>query len=650
MSVVSKPSSRPVSSGGEPPEAHSVESRTPLRLSVTRGRLGLELYEPSVLGPVVVEQLNLSFLGLKFPLDLSGGVPSFRHRRGNLEQVVFRTDLEQLRKWIEPKLRNVAGPFVRPIDIWWHSTGIGIGCVRESSAIAWELHWAPLLGTARWVVSNARGWGLSSPALAEVLRIMDSLVGKVFERRGRVLVLEEVGRKLGRQLLPAVGARAPSAKEVVFGPLRRVDQVTFLDLDSTLAPVSLNVETTRIVELSELSRIGDDALANGEFDVARNAYLSALEAAPRQRDLVLLVAEIDLLLGRTEAAMGLVCEAIPILAAGTIGARLLLANGETEAATELLAQSSKDERYSPLSALMLLARAELETDGILRRLALDSAVAACPNLLSARWARLEARANFGDLAGAMADAQHLEAGSSGRRNRHEVCKRSAEILLRNGFEPEAGQWFQRALRYVPEDIDAMVGLARSLCSVGDGLRAIPLLERAVQMSESGGVASGVALVELAKLIANKLNDLPQAVARLRRVPPSDNACVFARALEGRYRFMMGDIIGASLAFSKMREVVELTVSDERATDVLLEAARFERDVMRDPAASERHLAIALRLSPRHSTVQELYREVAAVLAVRKQRAQRLAPEQVGQGDIVSEAKPSDGQTEPREPL
>jgi protein involved in temperature-dependent protein secretion len=52
---------------------------------------------------------------------------------------------------------------------------------------------------------------------------------------------------------------------------------------------------------------------------------------------------------------------------------------------------------------------------------------------------------------------------------------------------------------------------------------------------------------------------------------------------------------------------------------LVEAARFERDVMRDPAAAERHLAVALRLSPQQKSVQELYREVAAVLAARRQR-------------------------------
>jgi tetratricopeptide (TPR) repeat protein len=525
---------------------------------------------------------------------------------------------------MEPKLRAIVGPLVRPLDLWWLEAGLGIGYARDTSAIAWELHWAPLLGKARWVVTNARGWGLSAPALAEALRVTDTLVGRIFERRGRVLWLEDAGRRLGRQLLPLVGARAPSASDVVFGPFVVRDRKGTVELDATFAQPVLREETTRVVELAELTRLGDDALASGDLSRARNAYLASLEMAPRQRDLVQLVAEIDLLMERTESALGLLSEAMPILASGRIGARLLLLNGEREAACELLAQAAVDERYAPMAALMLLARAQLETHGVERRLALDAAVAACPTLECARWARLEARAAFGDLAGAMADAQHLEAASTGRAPRHVVCKRSAEIFLGHGFEFEAGQLFQRALRYGPDDIQAMVGLARSLVATGEGLRAIPLLERAVETADKGGEASGQALVELAKLIATKLSDLPQAVARLRRISPSDPASVMARALEGRYRLMMGDVVGASLAYARMREVVELASPEATAAELLIEAARFERDVLRDPAAAERHLAVALRISPQHATVRELYREVSAVLAAKRQRSRSLA--------------------------
>lgn len=78
-------------------------------LSANRGRLGLELREPVEIGPLVVENLVLAFENLRFPLDLSGGVPVFRHRRGQLQRILFSLDLSRLRQWLEPRIRNVIG-------------------------------------------------------------------------------------------------------------------------------------------------------------------------------------------------------------------------------------------------------------------------------------------------------------------------------------------------------------------------------------------------------------------------------------------------------------------------------------------------------------------------------------------------------------
>lgn len=619
MSLATKPSRWPKNAFDSTTQSDAGEPRVPLRLSVTRGRLGLEIYEPFDIGPLRIEHLAQSFLNLRFPLDLSGGVPAFRHRRGNLERVVITTDLERLRRWAEPRVRSVVGPLLRPLDLWWHASGLGIGIVRESSVISWDLHWAPVMGQARLVVANARGWGLTVPVLVEVLRLMDALSGKLFERQGRVFALKDAGRLIGRVLMPAVGARAPAATDIAFGPLGIDERKCQIELDSGFPQAESAVVATRAIELAGIARAGDDALHRGDLDEARNHFLLALESAPRHRELALLVAEIDVLLGRIEAALGLIGESMPVLTSGRVGALALLGRGETEAAKETLALAASEEHYSPLVSMLQMARASCESNGIDRRMALDAAVAAAPSLGPVRWARLQARAEFGDVAGATADAQHLEACASGRLARHRVCRRAAEILLAAGLEQPASMFFQRALRYVPEDVDVMVGLARSLHALGEGLRAIPLLERAVQVAGEADGSRGVALVELATLVATKLSDLPQAVARLRAVPPSDRAAISARALEGRYRLMIGDVVGASSAFGRMRELIELVPIDAKHADWLIEAARFERDVLRDHAAAERHLALALRISPHQQMVKELYREVAAVLAVRRQR-------------------------------
>ena len=62
--------------------AEDEASTTPLRLTVARGALGLELDREIALGPLSVTALSLSLPGLRFPLDLSGGVHAFLHRRG----------------------------------------------------------------------------------------------------------------------------------------------------------------------------------------------------------------------------------------------------------------------------------------------------------------------------------------------------------------------------------------------------------------------------------------------------------------------------------------------------------------------------------------------------------------------------------------
>ncbi|MFC1641624.1 hypothetical protein ACFL5O_02885, partial [Myxococcota bacterium] len=65
-------------------------SQFPLRLTVSRGALGIELYKSVLLGPLEVAALSWLVPSLRFPVDLSGGVPAFRHRRGDLEHLALR--------------------------------------------------------------------------------------------------------------------------------------------------------------------------------------------------------------------------------------------------------------------------------------------------------------------------------------------------------------------------------------------------------------------------------------------------------------------------------------------------------------------------------------------------------------------------------
>jgi hypothetical protein len=133
------------------------------------------------------------------------------------------------------------------------------------------------------------------------------------------------------------------------------------------------------------------------------------------------------------------------------------------------------------------------------------------------------------------------------------------------------------------------------------------------------------LIDLARVLAEEIGDLPQAIARAREVTGASPEAALARALEASWRARLGDVAGASLAYARLRQQLELSppARKEQAAEWLERAADFERDVQRDLPAAERHLAALLRLLPHDVSVQEAYRAVAVRLAAEERR--QLAP-------------------------
>ncbi|MGC4092157.1 MAG: hypothetical protein QM756_30600 [Polyangiaceae bacterium] len=594
------------------------DQRVPLRLTASRGALGLELYEPVELGPLRVTELTLTLTGLNFPLDLTGGVPKFRHRRGELEHVAMVLPLDALQRWLERRVASVFEDSVRPVTLYPVSGGVGDGLVGARRALAFELLWAPSAGDARFVIHNARGVGFDVPALAVALRVIAAAFGKHGAPRGRLLRAPTVGRAIGRVLLPAVGARVPSADHVRFGPLEsRATELT-VKLDSSLSAPELPLEATRALELAELFADADERLSEGSVDAARKAYVTALESAPRHPEIVKLVAEIDARINaRAEAALGLLVESLPATQAGLVGAELLARVGDSAGARQAVEQALREEVFAPLASLQWLRLAELDPDISVRVEALDRAVARAPGLGEPRWQRFALRVERGDLERALSDAEHLEALESGARARHDVCRRAARLLLEAGHVRDAGRLFERALRYLPDDAAATAGLARSLQLAGRATRALALFERAVELSEHNGRLDADALIDLGRMLAEHARDLPQAIVRVRQVTAASERVVEARYLEGSYRARLGDRVGAALAFARMREAIELSHERRREFgDWLFDAANNALQVDDDAPAAERHLTVALRLSPNDERIGKRFREVAALVAQR----------------------------------
>ncbi|HWZ90612.1 MAG TPA: tetratricopeptide repeat protein, partial [Polyangiaceae bacterium] len=595
MGLSGHPSSAPPLELPSAPESSASDSlglgedqRVPLRLTVTRGVLGMELYEPIEIGPLDVIGLSLTLPNLKFPLDLGGGVPRFRHRRGQLEHVALSTNYTRLAGFFERRIGDVLGDLVRPVLVFARGQGIGVGLVAAERALAFDLLWVPEERHARFVVSNARGVGLPGAALGFALRALDGVFSEIGVRHGRVISILDAGAQLGRLLLPAVGARAPAGQRVRFGALATTGDEARVELDATFPPVELAAAGMRALELANLVSVGDDALARGAADDARAVYLAALEQAPRHPELVRLVADIDLQVAeRAEAALGMVVESMSATSAGLTGAELLWRLGDFDGARQALSEAAEREPYAPLAALMWCRLAERDPSPIERRTALDRAVAQAPGLELPRARRFAGRLERGDSEGALADAEHLEAMTRGARGKHDKNLRSARAFFNAGFVREARRCFERALRYAPDDARATAGLARALLESGLRERATTLLARAVALSERGGQPDADALIDLALVLASDLKDLPQAVARVRQVSAASPRHVEARRLEARWRADLGDIAGASLAYGRMREAIEL--SDDvalNAASFLLEAADFEHAAERDVLAAE----------------------------------------------------------------
>jgi hypothetical protein len=232
------------------------------------------------------------------------------------------------------------------------------------------------------------------------------------------------------------------------------------------------------------------------------------------------------------------------------------------------------------------------------------------------------RLELGRLEDAMADVEHLEALARGPRNKHAVWLRAGQAWHAAGLAARAGDVFERALRYVPEEPLALAGLGVALVGDGRGARGVAVLERALAAADAAGAPTSRIRLDLARALAERLDDLPTAVAHAAAIGPDAPEAPLARGLEGRWRARLGDLAGAALSFARMRELASSFASgssDPRAVAVaalLREAADVERRRLRDPLAAQRHLAAALRIRPRDGDLLHDYREIGALVAER----------------------------------
>lgn len=606
--------------------AEAAHNKPALRLALAKGRIGIELDAAFSLGPISLTELSWWFPGLRFPIDLSGGVPRFRHLRGELSRVSAEFVPSALCAWAAPELRGVLGPktpelFVAPIE-----SGALIGLRSDHQALAFDVIVAPMERDLRLIPERARGIGLGAPPHLLSLRALSALGSRFGEMRGGALVIADAVNGLVRRVLPEAGCRVPSAAAVRWiAPSIGLGRFR-LEAHEGAPPPMLSARSIRALELAELTGEADQCALAGDLEEARRKYVELLERAPKHREISERAAWIDAMVGdRAEAALSTLVDAVSAIDAGLVGGELLAAVGDVDGAVTALSQAAAIEPYGALSALSWMRAADLSTEQDAREQALNEAVARASLLDSVRWARLCARLDRADVRGALADAEHLEACARGAEARHAVWRRAAEAYLERGFVAESEILFERSLRYAPESEEAILGLAKSLRAAGKGKRALDLFARAAALSEKRGRTGPkehAITLELSRTLVESADDRPSAIARLRRIPPGLVESAEARFLEGKFRVELGDWAGAGEAFGRFRLEVERSIEiaprDNPAwaygvASMLLEAARLEEQERGQLSDAQKMLGLALRLRPRDRAIAAQFRRVAQAL-------------------------------------
>lgn len=581
-----------------------------LRLALARGRLGIELGTALSWGPLELTELSYILSDVRFPVDLSGGVARFRHVRGQLASVRVDLPLVAAARSFERRAQELFRHGPARLVIAPTLDGALVGVADDQSALAFDLVVAPLENGLRLIVERARGITLQGTAHGLACRVTEHLLQGAAERRGSVFWLKDPIGALLRAVLPDAGGRVPSTRGVrlyvdTSDDQKRARLVVRGQLEGELAPISARV--VRALETAQLLEAADDRAVRGDDD-ARVEYLHALERAPRHPEAALRLASLDLAAGdRAEAAMSTVLDVMGLTEAGLLGCEILGALGEDQAAYTAAARAAAEEPFGILSARAWLRAAVLAPDREAHSAAVEEAIARAPMLSAARWERLVSCLGRGDVRGALAEAEHLEAVAPDRDARCDNARRAAEALLERGFVREAERWFERALRYEPRGVRALAGLARALRERGKVDRALDLFARAVALSN--GEDHSVTL-ELARSLADFAGDLPNAVARVADIPQDALLAPEARVLEAEWRLSLGDAAGASRALGRLRAIAEFTRAEtaaSRATlvDALVRAAELDKGALGDLAAARADLAAALKVAPRHKVATRL---------------------------------------------
>lgn len=602
----------------------------PIRLSITRGGLGIELSGEVSWGQARVRELSLSLLGVSFPVDLSRGVKQFLSHRTQLEMAWLDLDLPDLAARWSREVSELWGdpPVVRLLPVFSSKAsqsaldatpansedglleGLEVTIASDSGCLVFELLIVsgpePLL-----LVDSARSIGEHSfsqdkSALASALicvragiRALSSL-GFEVDSRGRSLASSRLAQALTLAVLPGLGLRLPRIDHQVISEMRHAHGTLSVRLGRELEPKAASSRVIGLLSMASSLERADSALLEQRSDEARRAYLSALETIPEHPLALLELAELDLVHGdRAEASLSFLEEAENSLSTalpqhrsrlGLLLSRALKQTGRREAARDALSRALSTETNATFFARLSLALAhEVEPAEALELL--DRAVSRAPLDAGTRRERMIRLLQSRRQGEAARDAEHLLALESNDTRKGEVCLEIARFYEDAHAESETLAWLQRSLRYCPDLPEAQLRLARALRNGAQPGRALYLLQSSVTQQEKWAQQEGEpgrsqTLAESRLLLAELLfesSEMTAALVQLARIDTRGRLGAAARLSEAQAHQRLERIDQRDRTLLRLVEASEL--GWVRPEEFLNDLERFARSAA--PAVPDR---------------------------------------------------------------
>ena len=599
--------------------------RITLCLTLGPRQIGLAIASPVPMGPLSIDEIDVTFPNLAFPLDVSGGVNRFRHRRGELRRLRLSLTWDTLAAFVAPKLRDVIVPgaprlrFTRvrettvlvevaeaPETRRTSEEPLALAWTRAKSVLAFEVTLGLEDDQVILVVGEARGASLAGPATRLAMEAVARIVGSVFTVDGATFHLKNATRAISSTLFPEAGARAPRVPAMGAPGIALDDrglEISFREGRGFVGDASF----VRAREGARLTRDADLCLQAGDLEGARHALVDALTLAPRHPDVARRLVEIDARTdGRTEAALTLLRDAehTTSLRLGDLAATLLSRTGDRASASARAVRDAEREPSPTLRALVRAQAAALTDDPLASLRDLEEAQIDAQAYGFAHFSAIHRALEAGRFEVAESHLGGLEALASAADQKCAVLIAAGAVYVALGHGARAKNAFERALLYAPDDARALTGLGEALVAAGNASRGASLLLRATEIATTDEEL-GRASLALARCLLDDLGDAAAAVARARQVPSALPESPHARLFEARARLAAGDHDGARIAFARLRD----EPLDETHVSLLVEAATLERDALADRAAALRTTRRARALAPLAHAVLTLERSL-----------------------------------------